>query len=113
MPNLFAQLPDHAPAEHTEVLLDTPARANQDFGFAGALQLLERALAMAQQAAGIPVQDWPAFTGGYNEFMGHPYHLLASVYLSAGGLVASAGLQVTAFAALAGLPPAQVVPLTS
>lgn len=94
-------------------LLDTPARANQDFGFSGALQLLERALSMAQQAASIPVQDWPAFTGGYNEFMGHPYHLLASVYLSAGGLVASAGLQVTAFAALAGLPPAQVVPLTS
>lgn len=94
-------------------LLDTPSRPNQDFGFSGALQLLERALSMAQQAAAIPAQDWPAFTGGYNEFMGHPYHLLASVYLSTGGLVASAGLQVTAFAALAGLPPAQVVPLIS
>lgn len=93
-------------------LLDAAPRANQDFGFAGVRQLLDKALEMARRAAK-PPQSWPAFSGAYNEFLEHPYHLVASVYLSAAGLVAGAGLQATTFAALNALPLANPIPLTS
>jgi hypothetical protein len=41
----------------------------------------------------------------------HPYHLVASVYLSAAGLVAGAALQTTAFATLNALPEPYIIPL--
>lgn len=93
-------------------LLDSAPRPNQDFGFAGVKQLLARALEMARQALAIPPEAWPAFSGAYDEFLSHPYHLVASVYLSAGGLIAGAAIQATAFAAANGLPLPGIVPLT-
>jgi len=94
-------------------LMDAAPRETQDYGFMGVRQLLDRALEMAQQAAALPPHAWPAFTGAYDEFLTHPYHLLASTYLSVGGLIASAGLQTTAFAAVNGLPDPEVIPLTA
>lgn len=94
-------------------LLDAAPRANQDFGFAGVKQLLDQALEMARRAAAKSPRAWPAFSGAYNEFLEHPYHLVASVYLSAAGLIAGAGLQATAFAAFNGLPQANLVPLVN
>lgn len=94
-------------------LLDCEPRPGQDFGFAGVRQLLARALGMARRAEALPPERWPAFSGPYDEFLTHPYHLVASVYLSAGGLVAGAGLQATAFAAANGLPLPAAVPLTA
>jgi len=95
-------------------LLDSPPKPNQDFGFTGVRQLLYKALEMTRQAAAAKLpQAWPAFSGAYNEFLEHPYHLVASVYLSAAGLVAGAGLQATAFAALNALSLVNPIPLTS
>lgn len=85
-------------------LLDTAPRANQDFGFAGSLQLLQKAQQMLDQALSLPPERWPAFTGAYNEFLDHPYHLVASVYLSACALVGAAALQAAAFSQLNALP---------
>lgn len=95
------------------LLLDQEPRPNQDFGFAGVRQLLARALEMARQAEATPPEQWPAFSGAYNEFLTHPYHLVASVYLSAGGLIAGAALQATAFTATNGLVLPEIVPLTA
>lgn len=94
-------------------LLDTEPQPDQDFGFAGTRQLLRRALEMAQKAESVQPSDLPAITGPYNEFLTHPYHLVASVYLSAGGLVAGAALQATAFAALNALSEPHIVPITA
>ncbi|MDX2004411.1 MAG: hypothetical protein SFU83_03960 [Meiothermus sp.] len=94
-------------------LLDCEARPDQDFGFAGARQLLDRALEMARRAEATPPSQWPPFTGPYNEFLSHPYHLVAAVYLSAGGLVAGAALQAAAFAAHNGLPTSEFFALTA
>lgn len=92
-------------------LLDAAPRPNQDFGFAGVKQLLAKALEMTQQAASTSPEQWPAFTGAYNQFLQHPYHLVASVYLSAGGLIAGTALQAMAFAALNALPQADLIPI--
>ncbi|MCL6527997.1 MAG: hypothetical protein K6T57_14095 [Thermaceae bacterium] len=94
-------------------LLDSEPRPNQDFGFMGARQLLARALQMARQAEATRPEEWPAFSGAYNEFLHHPYHLVASTYLSAGGLIAGAALQATAFASANRLSLPRVVPLTA
>ena len=94
-------------------LLDREAKPDQDFGFVGMSQLLERALEMACQAETKPPNQWPAFTGPYNEFLSHPYHLVAAVYLSAGGLIAGAALQAAAFAAQNGLKAPNLFPLTA
>jgi hypothetical protein len=105
---------DQCPAGENMVatfLLDCEPRPGQDFGFAGVRQLLARALEMARQAEAFPPEQWPAFSGPYNEFLSHPYHLIASTYLSAGGLVAGAGLQAVAFAAVNELPLPRIVPL--
>lgn len=91
-------------------LLDAEPRPDQDFGFAGARQLLRRALEMTRTAKSVPPDRWPAFTGAYDQFLDHPYHLVASVYLSAGGLVAAAALQATAFAAANRLPDPRLLP---
>lgn len=92
-------------------LLDTEPHADQDFGFTGTRQLLRRALEMAHKAASLSRSEWPTISGPYNEFLTHPYHLVASVYLSAAGLVAGAALQTTAFATLNALPEPYIIPL--
>ncbi len=84
-------------------LLDMPPQPDQDFGFAGTRQILHKALEMTRQAEATPPSQWPAFTGAYNEFLAHPYHLVAAVYLSAAGLIAGATLQAAAFAKSNGL----------
>lgn len=94
-------------------LLDAAPKTNQDFGFAGVRQMLAKALEMTRKAQSLPPSRWPAFSGPYNEFLDHPYHLVASVYLSAGGLIAGAGLQATAFAAVNHLPEPNIVPITA
>ncbi len=78
----------------------------------GAHQLLGCAHEMAGRATD-PSAEWPAFTGAYDQLATHPYHLLASSYLSACGLIAAAALQVTAFTSLNDLPLPYPIPLTS
>ena len=92
-------------------LLDCAPKPGQDVGFMGVCQMLGQAARLAQQAVD-PETGWPDFTGAYDQLETHPYHLLVSSYLSAGGLVAAAALQVTAFTALNVLPLPQLVPLS-
>ncbi|HWG84838.1 MAG TPA: hypothetical protein VNT60_05095 [Deinococcales bacterium] len=94
-------------------LLDREPQPDQDYGFSGLRQLLARAHGAVGAAAASAPADWPAFSTPYAEFLTHPYYQVASVYLSAGGLVAAAALQAEAFAALNGLPAGSVVPLTA
>ena len=91
-------------------LLDCAPKPGQDVGFMGTCQLLDRALELAQRAVD-PATEWPNFTGAYDQLETHPYHLLVGSYLSAGGLIAAAALQVTAFTALNALPLPYLVPL--
>ena len=91
-------------------LLDCAPKPGQDVGFMGTCQLLDHALELAQRAVD-PATEWPDLTGAYDQLETHPYHLLVSSYLSAGGLIAAAALQVTAFTALNALPQPYSVPL--
>ena len=91
-------------------LLDCAPKPGQDVGFMGTCQLLDHALELAQRAVD-PTTEWPDFTGAYDQLETHPYHLLVGSYLSAGGLIAAAALQVTAFTALNALPQPYSVPL--
>lgn len=93
-------------------LLDCAPRPGQDVGFMGARQLLGRAHEMVLKATA-PTAEWPAFTGAYDQLATHPYHLLASSYLSACGMIAAAALQVGAFTRLNNLPLPIPIPLTS
>ncbi len=93
-------------------LLDCAPKSGQDVGFMGARQLLGRAHEMVLKATD-PSAEWPTFTGAYDQLATHPYHLLASSYLSACGMIAAAALQVTAFTSLNDLPFSLPIPLTS
>ena len=92
-------------------LLDCGPKPGQDVGFMGACQLLGQALSLARRAVD-PTAEWPDFTGAYDQLETHFYHLLVGSYLSAGGLIAAAALQVTAFTAFDALPPPYPVPLS-
>ena len=91
-------------------LLDCTPKPGQDVGFMGTCQLLGQALSLTQRAVD-PKAEWPEFTGAYDQLETHPYHLLVGSYLSAGGLIAAAALQATAFTALNALPQPYFVPL--
>ena len=102
------------PAEKTlraTQLLNRASKPGQDVGFMGTRQLLGQALSLAQRAVD-SATEWPDFTGAYDQLETHPYHLLVGSYLSAGGLIAAAALQVTAFTALNALPLPYPVPLS-
>ena len=92
-------------------LLDRAPKPGQDVGFMGTCQLLGQALSLAQQAVD-PETEWPKFTGAYEQLGTHPFHLLVGSYLSAGGLVAAAALQVTAFTTTNKLPLPHSAPLS-
>lgn len=82
--------------------LQQEAEAGQDYGFVGLAPLvreLQRLLDVGEQALQQPPMS---LTGPYDAWDRHPYHLLASSYLSAAGLCASAVLCATTLGALAG-----------
>ncbi len=93
-------------------LLGSAPKPGQDVGFMGVCQLLDRALELAQRAVD-PETEWPDFTGAYDQLGTHPYHHLVGSYLSAGGLIAAAALQVTTFTATNALPLPYPVALSS
>lgn len=90
-------------------LLDRAPKPNQDVGFMGTCQLLGQALSLAQRAVDSET-EWPKFTGAYDQLGTHPYHLLVGSYLSAGGLIAAAALQVAAFTTTNKLPLPHLIP---
>lgn len=92
-------------------LLDAAPKPGQDVGFMGVCQLLDRALGLTRRAVDLAT-EWPDFTGAYDQLETHPYHHLVGSYLSAGGLIAAAALQVTAFTVTNALPLPYPVPLS-
>ncbi|WP_425148707.1 hypothetical protein [Deinococcus sp.] len=64
----------------------------QDYGFVGLIQLAARLHALIDSAEQRQTQPPAAFPSPYGHWDQHPYHLLASSYLSAAGLSASAAL---------------------
>ncbi|MGY2893865.1 BPL-N domain-containing protein [Deinococcus sp. UYEF24] len=72
--------------------LDTPAAADQDYGFVGLVQLAERIHALIDQSDTLYGSSPPVSTSPYGDWPDHPYHLLVSSYLSASGLMADAAL---------------------
>ncbi|GGR10595.1 BPL-N domain-containing protein [Deinococcus ruber] len=79
-------VPDHL----AHWLFSTP-EGTQDYGFVGLAQLaaqIHHLIDLAQQR----LQHSADFTSPYGDWDQHPYHLLASSYLSAAGIAASAAL---------------------
>ena len=87
--------------------LDHPAAPGQDYGFVGLRQLTTHMHALLDQAeAHLRSPPFPV-TSPYGDWNQHPYHLLASSYLSAAGLAASTALAAGTLGTLSGtrLPP--------
>lgn len=84
--------------------LSSPPRPPQDYGFLGLVEMAEQIHLLMDRAAQASSEDAPAFSSPYGDWEQHPYHLLASSYLSAAGLTASAALATGTVIQLAGLP---------
>ncbi|GHF42705.1 hypothetical protein HNQ07_002087 [Deinococcus metalli] len=82
--------------------LDSPAAPGQDYGFVGLRQLAAQILSLLDQAEEHLRSPPPPVTSPYGEWDRHPYHLLASSYLSAAGLSASASLAAGTLGTLSG-----------
>ncbi|THF86036.1 hypothetical protein E7T09_12380 [Deinococcus sp. KSM4-11] len=88
--------------------IDSPAAPEQDYGFVGLRQLAAQILGLLDQAEEHLRSPPPPVTSPYGDWDRHPYHLLASSYLSAAGLTAAASLAAGTLGTLAGtdrLPP--------
>ncbi|WP_309570302.1 hypothetical protein, partial [Deinococcus sp.] len=92
---------------HSAVWLNHPAAPGQDYGFVGLRQLATHILALLDQAEAHLRSPPPPVTSPYGEWDQHAYHLLASTYLSAAGLAASASLAAGTLGTLSStdLPP--------
>lgn len=89
------------------VWIDHPGAPGQDYGFVGLRQLATHILALLDQAEAHLRSPPPPVTSPYGDWDQHPYHLLASTYLSAAGVAASTALAAGTLGTLSGtdLPP--------
>ena len=86
---LAAQNLDFTKANHW---IDHEAVAEQDYGFVGLRQLVHRLGEMVEQGEQQLSAEPFCLEHAYDGFHTHPYQILASSYLSAGGLTASVAL---------------------
>lgn len=97
-----------SPRRHeTELWLSHEARADQDYGFLGLLPLLATIGGMLDAAEKAIDSDAPIepLAHAYDGLDRNPYQLVASSYLSAAGLTASATLAVATIGVRIGLEP--------
>jgi hypothetical protein len=90
--------------------LDDAPRADQDFGWMGLTQLLERVQAMLAAAEAAPAAPDARPAHAYDLFDRHPFHLAVGSYLSAAGLVSAAALTVVVLAARHGAATPALAP---
>ena len=90
--------------------LDDGARPDQDFGWMGLTQLLERVHAMLDGAEAAPEVPDARPAHAYDLFDHHPFHLAVGSYLSAAGLVSAAALTVAVLAARHGAATPALTP---
>jgi hypothetical protein len=90
--------------------LDDGARPDQDFGWMGLTQLLERVHAMLDGAEAAPEVPDARPAHAYDLFDRHPFHLAVGSYLSAAGLVSAAALTVAVLAARHGATTPALAP---
>ncbi len=91
--------------------LDDAPRADQDFGWMGLLQVLERVHAMLDAADAAPAAPDAPPAHAYDQFDRHPFHLAVGSYLSAAGLVSAAALTVVVLAAHHRAPTPELAPI--
>ena len=82
--------------------LDSSATPAQDYGFVGLRQLATHILSLLDQAEAHLRSPPKPSTSPYGDWDQHPYHLLASSYLSASGVTASASLVAGIIGTLSG-----------
>ena len=102
--------PETGPFAHW---VDHEAAPGQDYGFVGLAQLAAHLHALLDAATAHLGQPPPAFAHPYDGWDRSPYHLLASSYLSAAGLVASAALAAGTLGRLCGHGTPPPHPLTA
>jgi hypothetical protein len=90
--------------------LDDAPRADQDFGWTGLTQLLERLHAMLDAVDAAPAAPAARPAHAYDLFDRHPFHLAVGSYLSAAGLVAAAALTAVVLASRHGAPTPGLAP---
>jgi len=90
--------------------LDDAPRADQDFGWMGLTQLLERAHDMLAAAEAAPSEPVARPAHAYDLFDRHPFHLAVGSYLSAAGLMSAAALTVAVLAARHGAATPALAP---
>lgn len=90
--------------------LDDAPRPDQDFGWMGLTQLLERVHAMLDAAAAAPAAPDAPPAHAYDPFDRHPFHLAVGSYLSAAGLISAAALTVVVLAARHDAPTPALAP---
>jgi len=90
--------------------LDDAPRPDQDFGWMGLTQLLERAHAMLAGAEAAPATPDARPAHAYDLFDRHPFHLAVGSYLSAAGLLSAAALTVAVLAARHGAATPALAP---
>jgi hypothetical protein len=90
--------------------LDDAPRPDQDFGWMGLTQLLQRVHAMLAAAEAAPSEPDARPAHAYDLFDRHPFHLAVGSYLSAAGLVSAAALTVVVLAARHGAATPALAP---
>lgn len=91
--------------------LDDAPRADQDFGWMGLTQLLERVHAMLGAAEAAPDAPDAPPAHAYDLFDRHPFHLAVGSYLSAAGLISAAAMTVVVLAARHRAPTPALAPI--
>ncbi|MFN2322316.1 MAG: hypothetical protein ABR510_05095 [Trueperaceae bacterium] len=91
--------------------LDDAPRPDQDFGWMGLTQLLERVHAMLDAAESAPAAPDAPPAHAYDLFDHHPFHLAVGSYLSAAGLISAAALTVIVLAARHDAPTPALAPI--
>ena len=91
--------------------LDDAPRADQDFGWMGLLQVLERVHAMLDAAEAAPDAPDARPAHAYDQFDRHPFHLAVGSYLSAAGLISAAAMTVVVLAARHQAPTPALAPI--
>jgi hypothetical protein len=79
--------------------LDDAPRADQDFGWMGLTQVVDRVHTMLDAAEAAPDAPDAPPAHAYDLFDRHPFHLAVGSYLSAAGLISAAALTVVVLAA--------------
>lgn len=99
---LLSSLREHSNLPHVDLLNDallgleeaihyrTPEEWNQDFGYEGVLQMLDRTISMLQTAERNFESEFEPSSNPYEHLASSPYHLVVGSYLAAIGVFANA-----------------------